>query len=81
MKLLEFKRNDYDELAKYLAIMFNQTEKYWIDRFHLFWDLNPAFSEKYERGFVLKDGLKIIGFIGKFPTKFVSSVKEDIAWN
>ena len=81
MNILELKQTEYAEVAKFLSIIFNHTEKFWLDRFHFLWDLNPAFSKKYERGFVIKDGSRIVGFIGKFPTKFLSDGKEGIAWN
>lgn len=79
--IVTLSRNDYQECSEFLAFIYNRTEKFWLDRFNFIWDQNPAFSETHERGFVLKDQMKIVGFIGKFPTKFLLAGKEGIAWN
>lgn len=81
MDIFDVKPSDYEELAKFLTMIFKHSEKYWFVRFRFIWDLNPAFSDKYERGYIIKKNSYIVGFIGKFPTKFVIDSKEGIAWN
>lgn len=70
--LLSLSPEDDAPLAHFLAAFPQETRdpEFWHDRFRLWWDHNPAFSSGFERGWVLKDKGKIVGFLGNFPSYF-----------
>jgi len=83
-KIFSVFRNDYDNLASFITYFFRKKgndEEFWLDRFNFWWDSNPAFSENIERGWVLKDKGRIVGFRGIIPTKFQLFGKQIVAYN
>lgn len=64
--------SDYEEAVRYLASFPGDTrrEEFWRDRFRLWWEENPAFSAALERGWLLKDKDRIVGFLGNLPSYF-----------
>lgn len=40
---------------------------YWLERFAFWWDNNPAFRSTMTRGWVLRAGSQIVGFLGRIP--------------
>ena len=75
----------YNELIEFLSNFDNETRgsEFWRSRLFFWWDQNPAFSDKIERGWVLKrnDNKKIVGFIGNIPTFFHFKGKQIIVFN
>lgn len=82
-ELLSLLPEDYGPLADYLASFPQETRgaEFWRDRFRLWWDHNPAFSNSFERGWVLKNKGKIVGFLGNFPSYFQLSGEPTIVNN
>ncbi len=75
----------YDELIEFLSNFEDETRdsEFWRSRLYFWWDQNPAFSDKIERGWVLtrNDNNKIVGFIGNIPTFFHFQGKKIIVFN
>lgn len=70
---------DYDQLAEFLRDFpgFQQrTKEFWVDRLRYWWELNPAFSESFSRGWILRNNDQIVGFFGSIPLKLLLSGKE-----
>ncbi|MEX2122647.1 MAG: hypothetical protein WD795_02060 [Woeseia sp.] len=70
---------DYAELAVFLAAFpddESRSAESWLDRMQAWWDLNPAYVDSFARGWVLRDGGKIVGFFGSIPWKFQSGGNE-----
>jgi hypothetical protein len=63
---------DYQELALFLAGFHPETESqtFWLNNFHFWWDDNPAFENGFERGWLLRENGNIVGFLGSIPTCF-----------
>ncbi len=63
--------NDYTCLARFLSSFADETrsEGFWIRRFNLWWDANPAFWEGIPRGWVLWVNNAIKGFLGNVPSQ------------
>ncbi len=80
MQIKEVTAADQPALAGFLAHFGNETrdETYWLDRFRLWWDINPAFSEGIARGWMLQDGSRIAGFLGSIPRLFRANGKDFI---
>ena len=55
------------------------TKETWLRRFEIWWNLNPAWTDRFPRGWILKNDSSIAGFIGNIPVKFLISGKEKIA--
>jgi len=71
-KLTPVTSSDYADLSAFLADFQDETRdrQYWLDRFNLWWDANPAFSGGMDRGWVIKKDGKILGFFGTIPSRF-----------
>lgn len=63
---------DYPELASFLAGFYPESESqsFWLNNFHFWWEDNPAFSNDLERGWLLREEGRIVGFLGSIPTCF-----------
>ncbi len=74
MEVCPVSREAYAPLAEYLSAFErdSRTPEAWLERFRIWWDANPAFSEADPRGWILKDGNKIAGFLGNIPFFFSS---------
>lgn len=74
---------DYDALVRYLVSFPGETRDsaFWRDRFRLWWEANPAFSEGMERGWILKEDGAIVGFIGNIPSYFQWGGEKKIIYN
>ncbi len=77
----KIKKEDYPELASFMTTHWPHGKQYWLDRFLFLWDKNPAFSEDPIRGVVVKDNDRILGFIGKFPVKFLLNGNATVSSN
>lgn len=64
-------RADYTSLIRFLASFPEETrgEDFWLRRFDLWWDGNPAFHEGVPRGWMLSEDGAINGFLGNVPTQ------------
>jgi len=73
----------YEALADYLASFPEETKDplLWRDRFRLWWDENPAFSNGFERGWLVKNENEIVGFLGSFPSSFQLSGEATVVHN
>ena len=60
-------QSDYYSLEEYLNQFGTKKTGYWLNRFKLWWDANPAYTEDMARGWVLDDMDRIVGFIGAIP--------------
>ena len=72
-RVSEVSREDYVDLAKYLATFPDDqsgSAQSWLNRMRAWWDLNPAFEESFARGWLLRSDGKIVGFQGSIPRKF-----------
>lgn len=71
--------NQYEELSEFLATFSGGTETrpFWLGRFRLWWEHNPAFAEGLDRGWVLRSHGRIVGFCGMIPTRFRRSGKDE----
>jgi hypothetical protein len=64
--------DNYSDLATFLGGFENETKSKdtWRQLFRYWWEKNPAFSQDFERGWILSDNGKIAGFIGNIPSYF-----------
>ena len=85
LKLETVSNIHYDELIEFLTNFEDEIRdsEFWRSRLYLWWDQNPAFSDKIEKGWVLtqNDNDKIVGFIGNIPTYFHFQRKKIIIYN
>lgn len=77
LELAPVTAEDYNSLAKFLASYPGEErgQAFWLNRFHLWWDRNPAFSKSQPRGWVLRRGSDWVGFLGSIPYAFQWSGK------
>jgi hypothetical protein len=63
---------DYDALSLFLSGFENETKSKdaWLNLFRLWWDINPTFTDDTQRGWILSENGKIVGFIGCIPSFF-----------
>lgn len=62
----------YPSLARFLAGFAGETrsEQFWLKRFGLWWNENPAYHEGVPRGWVLWEENEIKGYLGNIPNEF-----------
>jgi hypothetical protein len=72
VEIRELNTDDYEELSLFNAQFpgDKRTKEDWLNRFQHWWDNNPAFDDKWIRGFLLIADGKIVGWVGSFPTWF-----------
>jgi hypothetical protein len=82
-KLLSVLPGNYKEIADFLIQykVWSNSAEFWLNGFHAWWDNNPTFSECMERGWILRDKQKIVGFMGLIPSPFQISGKEVVVFN
>ncbi|NOY62760.1 MAG: hypothetical protein GXP10_06370 [Gammaproteobacteria bacterium] len=82
-KLATVTANDYKQLSLFLATFQDEPRdsSFWRERFKLWWDNNPAFSEEIERGWVLIEEENIVGFLGITPSFFQLSNRQIVIHN
>ncbi|MET0623369.1 MAG: hypothetical protein ABW250_10360 [Pyrinomonadaceae bacterium] len=68
--IVEITVGDYSKLAHFLATFPSETRPpgYWRERFRLWWEANPSFSDDWPRGMGLIDGGDFVGFVGSVPS-------------
>jgi hypothetical protein len=68
--IVEITVDDYSKLAHFLATFPKETRptSYWSERFRLWWDANPSFSNDWPRGTGLIYGGDLVGFVGSIPS-------------
>ncbi len=73
----KIEKKDILEIASFISeiFMFNTLDD-WIIHLSNIWDNNPAFQLDWNRGILLKNEDKIVGFLAKFPTKMQFNGKE-----
>jgi hypothetical protein len=49
----------------------NTTKEMWLRRFEIWWNTNPAYTDRFPKGWVLENDSSIAGFIGNLPVKFL----------
>ena len=81
IKLYTVLPRDYDELATFLSINFSTRKEIYLDYFKFWWEDNPAYSEEFERGWVLKNNNEIKGFLGAIRTYFQIGGEERLVIN
>lgn len=71
-KIFPLTKDDYNDLSLFLAGFKNGSKhkEYWLNRFKLWWDNNPAFTNHSERGWIIKEKGEIVGYYGVIPSKF-----------
>lgn len=76
-------QDDYPALVAFLASFSGEDRplEFWRDRIAHWWDNNPAFTENVDRGWVLRDGDSIVGFLGNVPTLFQTGDAVVTAYN
>ena len=64
--------SSFAELAGFLAGFPDEDRSgaFWLERFHLWWEKNPAFDGRTDRGWVLRDNARLVGFFGCVPALF-----------
>ncbi len=74
---------DYEGVAAFLSNFPNlpADREYWITRFRFWWDDNPAYSQNLDKGWIIRDGSRIAGFVGVVPMIFMLSGKEATVFN
>ena len=74
---------DYPQLSQFLARFpdLGGGEQFWLSRFGMWWDDNPAFAADIERGWALKDSGRIVGFLGNIPSFFQLDSKPVAAFS
>ena len=62
---------DYGALCAMLSAFHweGMTPMPWEERLRHWWEGNPAFHPDWERGWVLDDGEKLVGFLGSVPRR------------
>ena len=73
--------SDYARLADFLIEFGDKPLGYWMDRFDLWWDKNPAFNGNNERGWIIQDGEIFGGFIACIPSLLQLDGKQITAIN
>lgn len=65
-------KSDYEPLAGFLSEneLLGKSTEYWLSRFSYWWDINPAFQNGMDRGWIIKKGADIVGFAGAIPAFF-----------
>ena len=82
VELLEVTQNDYDSLCSLFIISGDKRGiPFWHERFRLWWDNNPACGENVEKGWILKDGQQIVGFLGNVPSLFQFNGEKTLVYN
>jgi len=72
IEVRKLSKSNFRSLAVFLcSFKVNETEDYWLERFHHWWVENPSFNKESFMGSILisKDG--IVGFVGNIPTTFI----------
>jgi hypothetical protein len=68
----EVSPGDFDRLAPFLAGFpgLGGEAEFWRSRFHLWWEGNPAFRPDRPRGWALRRGGDVVGFLASVPGLF-----------
>jgi hypothetical protein len=72
--LREVTEEDFIPIAEFLAAgwtMRDTTPEMWLRRFEIWWNANPAHTDRFPRGWLLENGPSIVGFIGNLPVRFL----------
>jgi hypothetical protein len=79
----ELQVQDYEPAAGFLAGWPGdpRSSQWWLDRFHFWWDRNPAFVEGIPRGWILLSRDSVEGFVATVPTRFWLDGKESTVLN
>jgi hypothetical protein len=82
-RLISVLPRDYIEIAEFLSQYegWSETAEFWLDEFHVWWDENPFLSDGMERGWILREEQKVVGFIGVTPSPFQLFGVETIVFN
>jgi hypothetical protein len=73
---------DYQELAQFNAAFDGLRDSdYWLSRFRLWWDANPAFAPGLPRGYLARDSKGIVGFLGSVPGLFRADGQDQLTFN
>lgn len=72
IELLTLIPEHYEELARFLTAFPGEKQDlvFWRDRFRLWWDENPAFSNDLARGWILRKKGNIVGLMGNLSSLF-----------
>lgn len=83
VELLPFTDENRYALVDFLVSFPGETREaqFWFDRFCLWWDRNPAMSEEFIKGWILKENGKLVGFLGTFPSYFQLFGKKTVVHN
>lgn len=82
-QLREVSAADQEAVARFLADFPGDKRGYafWRDRLAMWWDNNPAFSNRTPRGWALYDEESIVGFVGNIPSHFSVNGREMVVYN
>ena len=75
MEVREVEINDYSKVADFLSLNFlpQLPSRSYLDKFNLWWDKNPFFTNEDIRGWILVDpenDLAVKGFLGNIPADY-----------
>jgi hypothetical protein len=75
--------DSYPSLADFNAQFEGETRpgEFWIGRFRLWWEGNPAWDADATRGWTLISSGRIVGFVGVIPAFFQVNGAESRAWS
>ncbi|MBF0371408.1 MAG: hypothetical protein HQL52_18365 [Magnetococcales bacterium] len=69
-ELKPIEATDYPEMARFCADFPGDVwdQPTWLARLRFWWEENPAFDEKWRRGWLMMDEGRIVGMLGEIPT-------------
>jgi hypothetical protein len=76
-------KQDYAELSSFLAAFpaLAGSLEFWTSRFRIWWDDNPAFGPGMERGWIVRDGKALVGFLGNLPSPFQLNGRQTVVFS
>ncbi|MEO5332077.1 MAG: hypothetical protein H7839_08645 [Magnetococcus sp. YQC-5] len=74
---------DYPALVEFCANFPKETRStaFWLQRFHFWWEDNPAFVPEFPRGCLLESGTQVVGMFALIPTRISWNGKVQLAAN
>ncbi|MBI4549625.1 MAG: hypothetical protein HY714_01700 [Candidatus Omnitrophica bacterium] len=80
--LREVEKSDYERLAAFLSEFPGDEHSagWWMERLKFWWDANPAFDDRWVRGWILLDGERIVGFLGNIFAAFLLDGLEAVVY-
>lgn len=74
-------KKDYKKLSNFLIKYKNYGVNFWMNRFKLWWDNNPAFEKDFPRGWYIEENKIVVGFLGNIPSKMMINNVVEIVFS